>query len=106
MDLNKIMKQAQAMQKKMEDLQAKLADTLVTGAAGGGMVKITMNGRGEAKKVEIDTSMLSADNKEVVEDLVVAAINNAKNESEKQISEAMGKASSELGIPPGFKLPF
>lgn len=106
MNINQIMKQAQAMQKKMEEMQSKLADQEVTGASGGNMVKVTLNGKGEAKKVSIDKSLMKPEDTEILEDLIVAAINNAKSENEAKISEEMGKLTSQMGLPPGMKLPF
>jgi DNA-binding YbaB/EbfC family protein len=100
------MQQAQAMQKKMEEMQQKLAETEITGKSGGGMVQITMNGKGEAKKLIIDPKLVDPSDKEVLEDLIVAAINDAKNQNESKMSDEMGKLTGGLGLPAGFKLPF
>ena len=82
LNIQGIMKQAQAMQKKMEDMQERLAQQEVTGVSGGGMVKVTMSGKFEMKKVEIDKSLIVADEADILEDLIVAASNDAKNKVE------------------------
>lgn len=94
------------MQKKMEEMQQKLAETEVTGQAGGGMVQVTLNGKGQARKVAIDAKLVDPNDKEVLEDLIVAAINDAKSQSEVKMNEEMGKLTGGLGLPPGLKLPF
>lgn len=78
LNIQGIMKQAQAMQKKMEDMQERLAQQEVTGVSGGGMVKVTMSGKFEMKKVEIDKSLIVADEADILEDLIVTASNDAK----------------------------
>ncbi|TAN47373.1 MAG: YbaB/EbfC family nucleoid-associated protein [Rhodospirillales bacterium] len=105
-NIGQLMKQAQQMQSKMADMQAKLAEAEMSGAAGGGMVKITVNGKGDMKKISIDPSLLTADDKEVVEDLIVAAFNDAKTKVEAHMQEEMGKLTGGLNLPPGMKLPF
>lgn len=94
------------MQKKMEEMQQKLAETEVTGQAGGGMVQVVLNGKGQARKVVIDAKLVDPNDKEVLEDLIVAAINDAKSQSEVKMNEEMGKLTGGLGLPPGLKLPF
>ena len=101
-----MMQQAQQMQKKMEEMQQKLAETEIIGKSGGGMVQITMNGKSEAKKLVIDPKLVDPNDKEVLEDLIVAAINDAKTQNEIKTNEEMGKLSGGLGLPAGFKLPF
>ena len=101
-----MMQQAQVMQKKMEEMQQKLAETEIIGKSGGGMVQITMTGKGEAKKLTIDPKLIDPSDKEVLEDLIVAAINDAKNQNESKMSDEMGKLTGGLGLPAGFKLPF
>lgn len=101
-----MMQQAQAMQKKMEEMQQKLAETEIIGKSGGGMVQVTMNGKGEAKKIVIDPKLVDPNDKEVLEDLIIAAINDAKTHNEIKMSEEMGKLTGGLGLPAGMKLPF
>ena len=101
-----MMQQAQAMQKKMEEMQQKLAETEIIGKSGGGMVQITMTGKGVAKKLVIDPKLIDPNDKEMLEDLIVAAINDAKNHNETKMNEEMGKLTGGLGLPAGFKLPF
>ncbi|MBC9209429.1 YbaB/EbfC family nucleoid-associated protein [Roseomonas aerophila] len=108
-----MLKQAQQMQSKMQDMQAKLDATLVDGAAGGGMVKVTLSGKGDLKKLTIDPSLVDAEEKEVLEDLIVAAHADAKQKVEAMMAEEMQKATAGLnipgmggGLPGGFKLPF
>lgn len=100
MNLQGIMKQAQQMQKKMEEAQEKLAHEEVTGQSGGGMVKVTMNGKFAVKKVNIDPSLLVADEVDVLEDLLVAACNDAHGKADAKMQESMG------GVTGGLKLPF
>lgn len=78
MNIQGIMKQAQAMQKRMEEMQEKLAQEEVEGVSGGGMVKVTLNGKFEMKKLELDGSLLNIDEKDILEDLIIAAYNDAK----------------------------
>lgn len=109
MNINKLMKQAQEMQAKVQKMQEELAEMEVEGSAGGGLVKITVTGKGEAKKVEIDKSLLDPeedDANEVLGDLVVAAINDAKKKVEDMMSDEMGKLTGGLNLPPGMKMPF
>src|SRR5215469_2170593 len=105
-NLGNMLKQAQEMQSRMAELQAKLADVEMTGAAGGGMVQVTLNGKGETKKVKIDKSLIVADEAEVLEDLIVAAANDAKARVEAYVSGEMQKLTGGLQLPPGMKLPF
>jgi DNA-binding YbaB/EbfC family protein len=105
-NLGQIMKQAQQMQEKMGKLQNQLADLELSGAAGGGMVQATMNGKGELRGLRIDPSLANADDVEVLEDLVVAAVNDAKVKVEARVQEEMQKLTGGLALPPGMKLPF
>ena len=106
-NLGQMMKQAQQMQAKMAELQEKLAAAeTMTGAAGGGMVQVTMNGKGELRAVKIDPGLLTPDDVEVLEDLIVAAANDAKAKVEAQVAEEMQKMTGGLALPPGMKLPF
>ncbi len=105
-NLGQLMKQAQQMQSKMEELQETLAATEITGSAGGGMVSVTMNGKNEVKSVKIDPSMAGADEVEILEDLLVAAFNDAKAKAEARMQEEMQKITGGLNLPPGMKMPF
>ncbi len=104
-DLGDIMKQAQQMQEKMADLQKDLSNSEVVGESGAGLVKVSMTGRHDVKKVEIDTSLLTED-KEVLEDLVAAAVNDAVRRVEEANKELVGKLTGGMQMPPGFKMPF
>ncbi len=105
-NLNDIMKQVQSMQARMEDMQAKLDQLSVTGQSGGGLVKITMNGKFAAKGVEIDPSLMKPEEKEVLEDLLLAAHMDAKTKAEALVAEEMKSVTGGLPLPPGMKLPF
>jgi len=105
-NLGQMMKQAQQMQAKMAELQEKLAGAETSGTAGGGMVQVTMNGKGELRAVKIDPGLLTPDDVEVLEDLIVAAANDAKAKVEAQVAEEMQKLTGGIALPPGMKLPF
>lgn len=105
-DLGELMKQAQGLQAKMQQLQEKIGGIEVEGAAGGGMVRIVMNGKGYARSVAIEKSLLVPADAEVLEDLVAAAINDAKAKMETRQAEEMKAATAGLPLPPGMKLPF
>jgi DNA-binding YbaB/EbfC family protein len=104
-NMGELMKQAQKIQEQMQKAQEELASAEVVGEAGGGLVKITMTGRHDVRKVELDASLMSED-KEVLEDLVAAAVNDAVRKIEKNSQSKMAGLTSGLGIPPGFKMPF
>ena len=105
-NLGQMMKQAQEMQAKMAEIQEQLSATEVTGSAGGGMVRVTMTGKNEARKLKIDPALINPAEAEVLEDLVVAAINDARSKAEAAASEKMSNLTGGLQLPPGFKLPF
>ncbi|MEM7225719.1 MAG: YbaB/EbfC family nucleoid-associated protein [Pseudomonadota bacterium] len=105
-NLGQMMKQAQEMQAKMAEMQERLSETEMSGAAGGGMVHVTVNGKGEMRRVKIDPSLLTPDDVEVLEDLIVAAANDAKAKVESHVAEEMQKMTGGLNLPPGLKLPF
>ncbi len=105
-DLGDIMKQAAGLQNKMQEIQERIADMEATGEAGGGMVKVVLNGKGFAKAVAIERALIKEDEAEVLEDLIAAAINDAKAKLETQSQEEMAKLTEGLPIPPGMKLPF
>lgn len=100
-----LMKQAQEMQARVKELQAEIARLEVTGESGAGLVKVTMTGRHEARRVSIDPSIAGED-REVLEDLIAAAINDAARRLERAQQEKMGGLASGLNLPPGFQLPF
>ena len=103
-DLMGIMKQAQAMQQKMQDVQAELDTIEVEGSSGGGFVKVKMTAKGQVKAVSIDPSLLTPDEKEIVEDLIVAACNDARTKAERVMQERMAEVTKGLPLPPGLKL--
>lgn len=105
-DFGDIMKQAAGLQSKMQELQEKIGAMEVDGQAGGGMVKVTLTGKGYAKAVSIDPALINESEREVLEDLLTAAINDAKSRLENQSSEEMKSLTEGLPLPPGFKMPF
>lgn len=104
-NMEDIMKQAQGMQAKMQELQEQIAKLEVEGQAGAGMVKVTMTGRNDVRKVTIDPSLMTEE-KEMLEDLVAAAVNDAVRRVEEQKNQKMGSLTAGMNIPPGFKMPF
>ena len=105
-NISQIMKQAKEMQERMNDLQKKIEQETVEGTAGGGLVKVTVNGKHNAKKVFIDQSLLIKEESDVLEDLIVAAINDATKKISEKMSNELGNLSGGLNLPPGMKLPF
>lgn len=105
-NLGNLMKQAQEMQAKMQEMQERLADVEISGASGGGMVSVVLNGKGEMRSVKIDPSLFNSEDAEVVEDLIVAAFSDAKIKVEAHMQEEMAKVTGGLNLPPGMKLPF
>ena len=103
--IGNLMKQAQQMQANMQKMQEELASMEVTGQAGGGMVSVVMTGRHDVKRVSIDPSLLS-DDKEMLEDLVAAAVNDAVRQVEKTSQEKYSSLAGGLNLPGGLKLPF
>jgi len=101
-----MMKQAQAMQEKMQEMQAALERHELSGTAGGGMVNVTLNGKGEMRRIKIDPVLIDPSDPEMLEDLVVAAHNDAKAKVEAHMHEEMAKVTGGLNLPPGLKLPF
>ena len=100
-----MMKQVQDMQSRMQDVQARLEQATVTGQAGGGLVKATLNGKGALKSISIDPTLLKAEEKEILEDLIVAAHTDAKTKMETLVADQMKELTSGLPLPPGFELP-
>lgn len=103
-DLMGLMKQAQAMQERMQSMQAEMDEIEVEGQAGGGAVKVTMSAKGVMRGVSIDASLMNPEEKEIVEDLVVAAVNDARTKGERQVQERMAEITQGLPLPPGMKL--
>ncbi|MEE8273605.1 MAG: YbaB/EbfC family nucleoid-associated protein [Alphaproteobacteria bacterium] len=105
-NISRLMKQAQEMQAKVAEMQEKLAGIEIDGAAGGGLVTATLNGKGELRRLKIDPSLADPDDIEVLEDLVVAACNDAKSKVEAHVAAEMQKLTGGLDLPPGMQLPF
>ncbi len=105
-DMAKMMKVAQEMQGKMAQLQADMDTITVEGQSGAGLVRATATAKGELTGLRIDPSIFSADDKEMVEDLILAAIKDAQQKASERAAEEMAKLSEGLGLPPGMKLPF
>ncbi|HUH85947.1 MAG TPA: YbaB/EbfC family nucleoid-associated protein [Stellaceae bacterium] len=101
-----MLKQAQQMQAKVAEMQAQLDHVEMTGASGAGLVQVTLTGKGMMRKIKIDKSLLDPDESEVLEDLILAAFNEAKQRVEAHVAEEMGKLTGGLQLPPGMKLPF
>jgi nucleoid-associated protein EbfC len=106
MNLEDIMKAAQSMQAKMQDAQGNLEKITVTGASGAGLVSAQANGKGRITRLSIDPTLFKAEDREIVEDLIVAAIADAQRKAEAAAQTEMGKATQGLPLPPDMKLPF
>ena len=105
-NMSQIMKQAKAMQEKMAEMQKKIEETEIEGSSGGGAVKIVMNGKHEVKNLFIDPSIVNSDEKEVLEDLIIAALNDENTKIAESTNDQLGSISGGMGLPPGLKLPF
>jgi DNA-binding YbaB/EbfC family protein len=105
-NLGQMMKQAQAMQERMAEMQAELERIEMTGQAGGGMVRVTLNGKGDMRAIKIDPKLIVPAEVEVLEDLIRAATKDAKDKVEAHMAAEMGKLTGGLALPPGMKLPF
>ncbi|KQN76911.1 YbaB/EbfC family nucleoid-associated protein [Devosia sp. Leaf64] len=105
-DIMGMMKAASEMKGKMEAMQAELADMVVEGRSGGGLVTVTLSGKGDLKGLKIDPSLANPSEIEVLEDLIVAAFNDAKGKSEAEVQRRMSEVTAGLPIPPGMKFPF
>ncbi|MEM8774463.1 MAG: YbaB/EbfC family nucleoid-associated protein [Pseudomonadota bacterium] len=105
-DMTKMMKAAQEMQQKMASLQEEMHNMQVTGESGAGLVKATCTVKGELKALDIDPSIFNADEKEVVEDLILAAIKDAQSKANDKAKEEMGKLTEGMGLPKDMDLPF
>jgi len=105
-NIGNMMKQAQELQKKMASVQEKLNSIEVEGRSGGGMVKVIATAKGDIKRIMIDDSLMIKEEKDMTEDLIVAAINDAKQKGEEASKEEMKSVTGGIGFPPGMKLPF
>ncbi|HEV7293582.1 MAG TPA: YbaB/EbfC family nucleoid-associated protein [Devosia sp.] len=105
-DIMGMMKAANEMKDKMEAMQAELAELVVEGRSGGGMVTVSLSGKGDMKGLKIDPSLFKEDDVEVLEDLIIAAHSDAKSRSEEEMQKKMAEVTSGLPIPPGMKFPF
>ena len=105
-NMSQIMKQAKAMQDKMTEMQKKIEEQEVEGSSGGGVVKVLVNGKNEIKSLKIDPTLINAEEIEVLEDLLIAAINDANKKLKESASNQMSSLSDGMGLPPGMKLPF
>ena len=105
-NIAQMMKQAQEMQSRVEEMQSQLQAVEVTGESGAGMVAVVMTGKGLMRSIAIDPSLATPDEVEVLEDLIVAAVNDARQKAEDLAAEEMRKLTGGLSLPPGFKLPF
>ena len=103
-DMMGLMKQAQAMQQKLQDAQADLDTIEVEGASGGGVVTVRVSGKGQLKGISIDASLMNPDEKEILEDLIVAAMNDARGKADRAAQERMAEVTKGLPLPPGLKL--
>jgi DNA-binding YbaB/EbfC family protein len=105
-DLFGVMKQAKELQDRMQRLQDEVASLTVEGTAGGGLVRATLNGKGEMKAIKIDPSLLKPEEVDILEDLIVAAINEGRARAESKLADKMRELTGGLALPPGMKLPF
>jgi nucleoid-associated protein EbfC len=105
-NLSGLMKQAQLMQAKMQEVQSKLEGMEIEGEAGAGLVKVTLNGKGDLRRIKIDPKVVDPADAEMLEDLIVAAHGNAKQKIEAAAAEEMQKVTGGMQLPPGMKLPF
>jgi DNA-binding YbaB/EbfC family protein len=105
-NISNMLKEAQKLQQRMVEMQQRLAETEMTGQSGGGLVTVVLNGKGEMKRVKIDKSLVDPNEVEILEDLIVAATNDAKSKIEAHLAAEMQKMTGGLPLPPGMKLPF
>ncbi len=105
-DIMGMMKQVQGLQSKMADMQAELEAQSYTGSSAGGMVNVTLSGKGVLKSLAIDESLMKPDEREILEDLIIAAHADAKNKADTSVAEKMQSLTGGLPLPAGFKLPF
>jgi len=105
-NFDQVLKQAQQMQEKIQKIQEKIAQTEIKGVSGGGMVEATLTGKGEMRALKIDKSLVDPQDVEVLEDLVIAAVNDARTKLDQYAAEEMSHATQGLPLPGGFKMPF
>lgn len=105
MNINKLIKQAQEVQTRITEMQSKIGEMEVEGQSGAGMVKVVITGKGEMKKIAIDPKMITPDEKEILEDLIVAAFNDAKRKADAETDSRMNELTGGLQLPPGMKFP-
>ena len=105
-NLGQMMKQAQEMQSKMDEMQSKLAEMEMIGSSGAGMIEVTLSGKSGVRKIKIDPAVIDPSDPEVLEDLIVAAFNDAKLKVEAKVGDKMSEMTGGIQLPPGFKLPF
>ena len=105
-NFNNMMKQAQELQNKMSEAQKKVEQLEAEGSSGGGLIKIIIDGKNLVKSLHIDDSLINSEEKEILEDLIVAAFNDAKEKIQKKISDEMSSITGGIKLPPGIKLPF
>jgi DNA-binding YbaB/EbfC family protein len=106
MNIQKMMQQAKVMQDKMQVMQEKLGEMTVDGAAGGSAVKVTITCKGECRSITLDPSVVNASEKDVLEDLIKAALNDAKAKADAKLADETQKMMSDMGLPAGMQLPF
>lgn len=106
MNLQKMMKQAQKMQENLQKMQEEMEAKEFDGTSGGGMVNLALTGKGALTKLSIDPSLIDPDDKEMLEDLIIAAHNDAKQKADQSMADAMANATGGLQLPPGMKMPF
>lgn len=104
-NIGQMMKQAQKLQEKMNEMQEQLANTEVTGSSGGGMIQVTLNGKAEVRRVRIDPTVIDPAEAEMLEDLIMAAFNDAKAKVEAHVAEQMSEITGGLKLPPGMQFP-
>jgi len=105
-NMAKMMQQAQKMQSKMQEFQDSLLELEIYGTAGGGMVNVVINGKADVKKIDVDKNLVDPEDKEVMEDLIVAALADAKSKMEAEVNERMQEITGGMQLPPGMSLPF
>lgn len=106
MNIQEMMRQAKVMQKRMEEMQAKLSEQEVDAQSGGGLVHVTMTCRGELRRLMIDPSVINPNDKETLEDLIMAAVNSAREAADKTLADETSSMMREMGLPANGKLPF
>ena len=105
-NIGQMMQQAQEMQSKMADIQDKLSHLEIEGSSGAGLIKVTLSGKNDVRKIKIDPSLIDPKEPDILEDLLIAAFNDAKSKVESEVNSKMSEVTGGLQLPPGFKLPF